>query len=229
MLEVIATSVADAKIAEACGAGRIELISGIREGGVTPSAGLIERVLEAVSIPVHVMVRPHANTFCYDEDDVKAMLTDIRHIRSLGAAGIVVGALTAERQVDESVLARLLDITEGLSVTFHRAIDEAADQEAALRVLARYPQIRRVLTSGGKPSVLDARETVRRLDGLCRELSITLLAGSGLTVDSLEAFLRDTGVKEVHMGTGVRKGGDALQTIDPEKLEAAATIVKRFK
>ncbi|WP_409344372.1 copper homeostasis protein CutC [Paenibacillus sp. MBLB4367] len=225
LLEVIATSVADARLAETHGADRIELISGIREGGVTPSAGLIEQVLGAVSIPVHVMVRPHANSFCYDEDDLQTMLKDIQLIRKLGAAGIVVGALTAERRVDEAALNRLLDAAEGLSITFHRAIDEAADQEEALRVLGRYPQIRRILTSGGKPSALDAREQIVKLDGLCKELSITLLAGSGLTVDTLDAFIRDTGVSEVHMGTGVRLQGDALRTIDPEKLRAAANIV----
>jgi copper homeostasis protein len=225
MLEVIATSVADAKLAEAGGSDRIELISGIREGGVTPSFGLIERVLDAVSIPVHVMVRPHANTFCYDEDDLRTMLTDIRTIRELGAAGIVVGALTDERQVDEGALRRVLDVSEGLSVTFHRAFDETVDQMAALRLLARYPQVRRVLTSGGKPSALEAVEQIRTLDRLSRELSITLLAGSGLTVESLGSFLRDTGVSEVHMGTGVRRHSDALQTIDPEKVKAAAAIV----
>ncbi|WP_159887353.1 copper homeostasis protein CutC [Paenibacillus puerhi] len=40
-LEVIATSIEDAKIAEQRGAERIELISGIGEGGVTPSYGFI--------------------------------------------------------------------------------------------------------------------------------------------------------------------------------------------
>lgn len=225
MLEVIATSVADAKLAQAGGANRIELISGIREGGVTPSFGLIERVLDAVSIPVHVMVRPHANTFCYDEDDLRTMLTDIRTIRGLGAAGVVFGALTVERKVDEDVLRRVLAVTEGLSVTFHRAFDETADQLASLRLLGRYPQVRRILTSGGKPSALEAVDQIRLLDRVSRELSITLLAGSGLTVESLGSFLRDTGVSEVHMGTGVRRHFDALQTIDPEKVKAAAAIM----
>lgn len=227
LLEVIATSVADAKLAEANGAHRIELISGIREGGVTPSIGLIERVLGAVRIPVHVMVRPHANSFCYDEDDLQTMLADIRTIGKLGAAGIVLGTLTAGREVDEPALKRLLEAAEGLSVTFHRAFDEAADQEAALHVLGGYPQIRRILTSGGKPSALDAVEQIQKLDKLCKERSITLLAGSGLTVDTLASFVRDTGVSEVHMGTGVRLQGDALRTIDPERLQAAASIVAK--
>ncbi|WP_135557150.1 copper homeostasis protein CutC [Paenibacillus cymbidii] len=228
-LEVIATSVADAKLAERCGADRIELISGIREGGVTPSSGLIGRVLDAVAIPVHVMVRPHANSFCYDEDDWQTMLADIRAIRQCGAAGIVVGALTANRLVDEAGLRRVLEAADGLAVTFHRAFDETADQEEALRTLARYPQISRILTSGGKPSALEARETIKRLDSLCRAAGITLLAGSGLTVETLAGFIRDTGVAEVHMGTGVRRGHDGLAPIDSEKLSEAARIVAQFR
>lgn len=225
ILEVIATSVADARRAEAGGANRIELISGIREGGVTPSLGLIEQVLEVVSIPVHVMVRPHAQSFRYDEDDVRTMVTDISAIRRLGAAGIVTGALTDDAKVDESVLRRLLAVSEGLSVTFHRAFDETADLPASLRVLGQYPQVRRVLTSGGKPSALDAVKQIQQLDKLGRELSIAVLAGSGLTLEALSVFLRDTGVSEVHMGTAVRRQGDPLQPVESERVEAAARVV----
>ncbi|MFD0673548.1 copper homeostasis protein CutC [Cohnella sp. GCM10027633] len=38
ILEVIATTVADAKDASRYGADRIELVTGIAEGGLTPSA-----------------------------------------------------------------------------------------------------------------------------------------------------------------------------------------------
>lgn len=228
ILEVIATSVADAKLAQNNGAGRIELISGIGEGGVTPSYGLIEQVLAAVTIPVHVMVRPHANSFCYDEDDLRTMLSDIRVIRSLGPAGIVVGALTPDGRVDEAAMERLLAATEGLSVTFHRAIDDVKDQVQALCTLGQYSGITRILTSGGKPSVLDAVENIQRMDRLCRELSITLLAGSGLKIESLASFLSESGVSEVHLGTGVRVDSSPWKPIDPVRLREAADIVASF-
>ncbi|GAA4866688.1 copper homeostasis protein CutC [Paenibacillus vulneris] len=228
LMEVIATSVADARLAQNNGAGRIELISGIGDGGVTPSLGLIEQVLAAVTIPVHVMLRPHAQTFCYDEDDVRTMLTDIRSIRRLRPAGIVVGALTADGLVDTTVMERLLVEAEGMSVTFHRAIDEVKDQEQALLTLGRYASIRRVLTSGGKPNVLDSVETIKRLDGICKEQMMTLLAGSGLRVESLAAFLSATGVSEVHLGTGVRVDSSPWKPLDPAKLRAAAEIIANF-
>ncbi|MNY80206.1 hypothetical protein D3C86_2211490 [compost metagenome] len=54
------------------------------------------------------------------------------------------------------------------------------------------------------------------------------MAGSGLTVDNLDNFIKRTGVKEVHLGTGVRVNGSALQPIDPNKLITAAEIVSKY-
>ena len=228
ILEVITTSVRDAKLAQEYGANRIELISGITEGGVTPSYGLIEQIVHAVSIPVHVMVRPHANSFCYDKDDLTVMSRDIRQIRELGANGIVMGLLKQDKQIDISALETLLGEAGHLSVTFHRAFDELEDQMAGLKKLAEYPSVRRILTSGGKANVLDAELEIADLVKASTELSLNILAGSGLSVDRLDDFIRRTGVQEVHMGTGVRVNHRALEPIDRQKLQAAATIISRY-
>lgn len=63
LLEVIATTVSDARAAERGGADRLELITAIGEGGLTPSIGLIESVVEAVRISVNMIVRPHGRSF----------------------------------------------------------------------------------------------------------------------------------------------------------------------
>ncbi len=237
LLEIIATSVADAITAERNGADRIELISGIREGGVTPSFGLIEQVLAAVSIPVRVMVRPHAQSFHYDRYDAQTMLADIRMIRRLRPDGVVLGPLTPDGAVDRELLERLLEACGGeLRVTFHRAFDELADQVEALRCLAAaYPAIDRVLTSGGRPSVLDSAARIRELVAAAAGIAaadgtgIRVLAGSGLTVETLDGFIGATGVLEVHLGTGVRVGADPLAPIDPARVRAAADIVARYR
>jgi len=229
ILEVIATSVLDAKLAQEHGADRIELISGIVEGGVTPSIGLIEQVVKAVDIPVNVMLRPHANGFRYDGDDLGVMARDAGIIRESGAAGIVMGMLDERGEIDTSALEMLLNETGKLAVTFHRAFDELQDRRSALERLSRYPAIRKILTSGGKPSVLDAKEEIAELTKLSEGRSLAILAGSGLGVETLDEFIRQTQVREVHMGTGVRRNGRALEPIDPDKLRAAADIVARYK
>jgi copper homeostasis protein len=49
LLEVIATTVADARLAAQAGADRLELVTAMGEGGLTPSIGLIEAVVDAVT------------------------------------------------------------------------------------------------------------------------------------------------------------------------------------
>lgn len=228
IVEVIATSVEDAKRAEQGGADRLELISGILEGGLTPSWGLIEAVVKAVRIPVNVMVRPHSQSFCYTQDDLFVMREDVRVIRELGAAGIVVGMLTLEKKLDLNGLELVLSEADELDVTFHRAFDEVSDQIDAARSLLHYPQIRRILTSGGKASAVDGIASITELRQLTDKTQLNILAGSGLSLSNITAFLQKTGVKEIHFGTGVREDGQALRYVDQEKVAALKGICEPF-
>ncbi|RXD24785.1 copper homeostasis protein CutC, partial [Acinetobacter baumannii] len=69
---------------EECGADRIELVSALTEGGLTPSYAIIESVVKSVKIPVNVMVRHHAKSFNYSNEEVDLMIRDIEIIKSLG-------------------------------------------------------------------------------------------------------------------------------------------------
>ncbi|UVI33834.1 copper homeostasis protein CutC [Paenibacillus spongiae] len=224
ILEIIATCVEDAIAAEENGADRIELITAITEGGLTPGIGMVEQVVQAVSIPVNVMVRPHSRSFVYGSSDVATMAAEVKAIAATGAAGIVLGALTAEGQIDERALETLLPLAGGLDVTYHRAFDELKDQIAGLRTLARYPAISRVLTSGGPRPAPEAVPEIRRLveeAGACGGLP-RILAGSGLTPETVIPFIEQTGVTEVHFGSAVRFGRSGLAPIDPAQLRSLA-------
>ncbi|RKP49885.1 copper homeostasis protein CutC [Cohnella endophytica] len=236
ILEVIATTVTDALAAVEGGADRIELVTGLAEGGLTPSYGLIEQVAYNVNVPVQVMVRPHGQSFCYGSSDVKTMLRDIRIIREIRddirseqgdshpRLGVVLGCITRDRKIDMVVLETLLDEVGDMDVTFHRAFDDLVDQESAYDTLTRYSSIRRVLTSGGKPSVLDAVGTIRRLVELSRDSHVAILAGSGLTLEALPEFWRDTGIREIHFGTGVRGARGIAGAVDSDKVRAIKRI-----
>ena len=218
LLEVIATTVADARLAAQAGADRLELITAMGEGGLTPSLGLIEAVVETVSIPVNVIVRPHSRSFVYDADDHAVMLRDVRAVKAAGANGVVIGMLNARGEIDREQLARAIDAAEGLAITFHRAFDEVRDQRRALDVLLGFDAVTNVLTSGGKPSVLDAEATIRDLVREASGSHCTVLAGAGLTVDAVAGFVNRTQVQAVHFGSGVRVGGNGLAQIDIDKV-----------
>lgn len=225
LLEVIATTVADARLAAQGGADRLELVTAMGEGGLTPSIGMVEAVVDAVGIPVNVIVRPHSRSFVFDADDYTAMARDVRAIAAVGAHGVVIGMLTPSREIDREGLARLIDAAGDLAVTFHRAFDEARDLHEALDVLLGFDAVTNVLTSGGKPSVLQSVDTIRALVARAADSRCTVLAGAGLTIDGVAGFVRDTGVRAVHFGSGVRIDGNGLAPVDPSKVARVRALL----
>lgn len=228
IIEVIADSISDAKIAQAAGATRIELITGVLEGGLTPSYGLIKSVCSSVDIPVNVMIRPHSRSFCYTNEELEIMANDIKVCKELGAAGVVFGTLTEDRQINEEALRFLIDATNGLDITFHRAFDEVIDHVEALNIIQMYPEISRVLTSGGEEKAIHAIGQFQKLLKQSENTDLEILAGAGLTVDNLAGFLDKVKVKEIHFGSGVRSNSSISQPIDPEKVNKIIEISARF-
>lgn len=218
MLEVIAVSAEDALRAESGGADRIELVAAMNEGGLTPSVRTMEETIASVAIPVRVMIRPHSRSFRYDLPELREMAASIAAARRAGADGVVLGVLDAENRVDKESLKRLLDAAQDMPVTFHRAFDETRDLDEAFEQLTEFPQIDRILTSGGKPSVLEATETVARLVERSRGTAVRIMAGSGLSEECIADFVACTGVGEVHFGRGVRCGMRTDGPVDPEQV-----------
>jgi copper homeostasis protein len=225
LLEVIATTVADVRAAAQAGANRIELITAMGEGGLTPSVGLIEAAVDAAAIPVNVIVRPHSRSFVYDADDYAVMLRDIRAAKAAGANAIVIGMLNVDRTIDSEGLKRAIDAADGLAITFHRAFDETRDQHEALDVLLEFDAVTNVLTSGGKPSVLNAQAQIRALLQQARGTHCTVLAGAGLTVDAIAGFVKQTQVEAVHFGSGVRVNSNGLAPVDVERVARVRALL----
>jgi len=198
LVEVCVDSVASAVAAERGGAGRIELCSSLVEGGVTPSAGLIETTRAAVSIPIHVMIRPRSGDFLYDTHEFGIMQRDIAHARQLGVNGVVFGLLEADGKIDGHRARQLVDLARPLAVTFHRAFDMAADLFSALEDVCR-TGVDRVLTSGGEATALAGVDTIARLIQQAQE-RIVIMPGSGLKPENAPRFVEATGAKEIHVG-----------------------------
>ncbi|WP_419890666.1 copper homeostasis protein CutC [Paenibacillus xylanexedens] len=221
VLEVIAVDAADARAAEEGGADRIELVSAMSEGGLTPSYGVMEHVVSQVSIPVYVMIRPHSRSFRYSADDIQAMTRDVRVARELGAAGIVIGALTGNGEVDLISLQSCMAEAQGLGVTFHRAMDVSASLTEAFKAINTLGNVERVLTSGGKQTAPEAIMELKQLQELGQTLNIAVMAGSGVTIEGTQTLVRQTGITEIHMGSGVRYEGSFNYPIDPHLVEEA--------
>lgn len=227
MLEIIATCIDDAIKVEEYGGDRIELISSLTEGGLTPSYGFMEKVVKRVDIPVNVMIRPHAKSFVYSDDDIDIMIEDIEIAKKLGVNGVVLGVLNREGNIDEKSLVKVLEYTGDLEVTFHRAIDQTNDTMESFKTLKRYPQIKRVLTSGGKGRAIDNLNILEEMIKLSGERPIVLIGG-GLTLNNIEKVIKKTFAKEVHFGTAIRENRKSLENIDGEKLKTLSKKIKNL-
>jgi copper homeostasis protein len=215
LVEICAGDVMSAVAAEAGGADRVELCDNLASGGTTPSAGAIALACRQVSIPVHVLVRPRGGDFVYAPLEIAVMCHDIEVAKALGAAGVVVGVLTADGTIDREQMAILTELARPLSLTFHKAFDQARDQKTALGILMELG-IDRVLTSGGQATALEGVETLARLGEIARG-RLAVMAGGRLDALSLPRVIRQAKVNEVHVGSAVSEmnpGGTAFTALE---------------
>jgi copper homeostasis protein len=196
LFEVCAESVEAAQAAESGGADRIELCSQLPIGGVTPEIDLTAAVVRAVSIPVHVLIRPRGGDFVYTADEFSLVKQQIDEAKQAGAAGVAVGVLLADGRVDVKRTRELVSLGRPLSVTFHRAFDEATDLSEALEgVIEAGADC--LLTSGGAVDVLAGAETIAQLRVQAGD-RLAIMAGGGLRLNNLVEVVRLTGASYLH-------------------------------
>ena len=196
ILEVCVDSVESAVAAERGGAHRLELCSNLSNGGITPSAGLIAVVRQAVSIPLHVMIRPRGSDFCYSDEEFRVMQRDILMAKQLRADAVVFGILDVEGRIDKTRTKALVDCTAPLPVTFHRAFDMSSDLFASLQDLQSIG-VARVLSSGGKQTATEGAKNLKALVAAASG-TIAIIAGSGINAGNVLDLLEQTGVSEIH-------------------------------
>lgn len=198
-VEIAVQDVAGVRIAQAAGADRVELCVALgATGGLTPPIGLIEAAV-ATGLPVHPLIRTRPGGFRYDAAEFDVLLRDTRAAVRAGAAGVVVGALTARGEADEDAVRALVEAAGGMGVTFHRALDVVADARATLDRLAALG-VTRVLTSGGAVRAIDGRDALAVLAAHAHASGgrVQVMAGGGVRVGDIGALLA-AGVDAVHL------------------------------
>lgn len=194
--EICANSAESCVAAQAGGAHRVELCASMPEGGTTPSFGEIRLARKLIDIRLHVIIRPRGGDFLYTPLELDIMEEDIHMARQAGADGVVFGCLTPEGDLDMPAMRRLMKISEGMSVTFHRAFDYVRSPEQVLEHLIDLG-VNRVLTSGQQPTAMQGAsllaELVRQAAG-----RIVIMPGCGVNEWNIAELAACTGASEFH-------------------------------
>ena len=232
LLEIACDGLGSALAASEGGADRVELFANGAVGGTTPSAGTIAAARAALTIPLHVLIRPRAGDFLYSRAECTAMRHDVELCVRLGCEGVVIGALDAAGDVDVAICRELVAAAGPLAVTFHRAFDVARDQSAALEGIIALG-CSRVLTSGGRAS---APEGAAVIAGLVRQAAgrVTILAGAGITAAQVAALVSATGVQEIHASASASRTSlmhyrnAAVRGLDPDWRQTDSALVREL-
>lgn len=196
ILEICAGSVTSVIAARNGGAARVELCTALEIGGITPSAGLIARARKIEGIDLNVIIRPRGGDFLYDEEEATCMIEDIHTCKELGADGVVIGALTADGDIDTALCSRLISAADGMSITFHRAFDMCRNPQKALEDIIAMG-CHRLLTSGQAPT---AESGIQLIEELVRqaERRIIIMPGCGVNSHNAAKIITATGCTEIH-------------------------------
>lgn len=194
--EACVESLIDAIEAEKRGADRIELCDNLSQGGTTPSYGTIKLALSTLKIPVFPIIRPRGGDFYYTPAEIEVIKEDIKICKSLGAKGVVLGILTADKKIDFKTLAEFMELAKPMEVTFHKAIDELEDPTLVIDELINLG-VKRILSSGTKPTALEGKDILNKMIEKAGD-RLTIVVAGKVTKENLPEISSLIPSKEYH-------------------------------
>jgi copper homeostasis protein len=209
IIEICANGFESAQIAQDAGADRIELCTNLSVGGLTPSRELIEKVISELNIPTHILIRPRSGDFCYSKVEFETMLADIAFCNEIGCAGVVSGLLTAEKGIDMDRTKQLIEASEGMEFTFHRAIDVCNSIPNAIQMLLTNGATR-LLSSGQQPTALFGIKTLNSMNNLAKG-KLQIMPGGGINSQNALAF-KEAGFEAIHLSAIKKELGSTTST-----------------
>ena len=155
------------------------------------------------------------------------MLRDIDTFLSMGAAGIAVGALTANGEVDTVFVSAIRKHVGERDFVFHRAFDLLSDLIKSASILKDLG-VDRILTSGGRGTAWEGRNTLRDLiDHFGDDLEI--LPGSGINSNNAASLVEYTGCCQIHgsFSTKVTNQESYAAVLPRERVQTSSSEIRK--
>ena len=205
-LEIIADTLEDALAAEAGGATQLDLKADFPKGGVTQSAGMIEKVCNTVQISVMVIIRPHARYWTMSNDDITIMCSDIRIARKLGAEHFLVGCLDEAGEIDVEAFKAFKEAAVDGSLHCHLAWELTPNPLQTMDKLTKLG-VKSLRTTGGGGLSGKAEQNIEAIRSYATHSQdrIDLFLAGGVNVGNVEKLIIETGLTNVHVGSGARE------------------------
>ena len=195
--EACVDSFDQARKAEILGANRLEICKDLHLDGLTPKIDVVKRIINELSIPIKVMIRPRSGNFVYNEFETLKMEQEINQFKSIGVKEFVIGALTQTNTIDSDKISRLCSKIYPLNSTFHKAIDYTQDLINQIKSLSKFKEIGSILTSGGKKTAFDGKYNLNEIIKKFGDRFQVIAAGS-ITNKNLELLKNEIYTNEFH-------------------------------
>ena len=199
-IEICSDSLESILIANKVGANSIELCSCMTVGGVTPSSALIKKAVEISKIPIHCLIRPREGHFVYNDYEFNTIINDIKYAKENGVKGIVIGVLTEDYKINITQLDKIIKVSKGLKITFHRAFDSIVDSKKAIDLLSKIG-VNRILSSGKANKAVNGIKNL--IDWKNYDSKILIQPGGGIDKSSALLF-KNEGFESIHL-SGTRE------------------------
>jgi copper homeostasis protein len=213
LLEVVALGPGDVQGAHEGGAHRLLVVADPADG-LTPDTRTVRAIRREGSLPVRALLRAHGG-FSTSGSEMSKLRGAAQELLAAGVDGFAFGFLTPANDVDIDACLVLLQSTDGLPWTFHRAIDHAFDHNRAWRELSGLPRLDTVLTAGSARGVAEGLDDLTARATRDHVVAPLAMVGDGLTPEHVP-WLARAGIAKFHLGHQVRPGGSWKAYVDPQ-------------
>jgi copper homeostasis protein len=216
LLEVAVRHARDVPGAREGGADRLLL----DDDGRSPEPSLVRDVCRESDLPVRVVLRL-SDGWTTTGGEFARLVGLGQDYLDRGAAGLCLGFLDADLEIDVETTLALLDALPGVPWTFPRAVDDTLEPRRSWRRLAGLPRLDAVHSAGSPRGLGAGYDDLLALVRDDARVASLVLPGGGLLAEHVPWLMR-AGVRQFHLDVQARPGASAKAYVD-------AALVRSFR